>query len=485
MELRKEDEITEYHDFADILDDHEDLIREEVETCALWYLSDGQGGSKPFLSYDDAVYLGVNDLVDDQQEKLANLVSAAKERQRTAPVKKISYSAMAKYLEKKVDIFDLAEELCDGLIRNGKKTMVTQLHDSLVLKRRELVRTTQPDGTVKEKVAGNRFFWNSQIPTERQLDQARQKGWKAPKTKTGGVVSLYMELQDVDFRQAVKELWSQYGDDDLTPVTYENLAVRNGNRLNAKDRHKSLYDQLTSHKFQNHSMQGVIHYLADVRGIDREIIDQQILHKCLFETRDKFDQPLATFVARDKDGYISGVSVRGTFPGKKFMMDYPDCDYDIGWHYDPQFDPSCRYDDSQTHHDPDKKLLCFESYIEMMSYMTILKNEHRDYSRFAYLACGSTTKYGCIEETCKNYGYRDVVVMFNNDPEKDGKSAGRDYANLVKEQLTDKGINCQVLLPKSANDWNDTLMGLRNGTIKLHHKDVKKNRTEPAGGKER
>jgi hypothetical protein len=68
VELRKEDEITEYRDFGDILDDHEYLIREEVETCALWYLSDGLDGSKPFLSYEDSVYLGINDLVDDQKE---------------------------------------------------------------------------------------------------------------------------------------------------------------------------------------------------------------------------------------------------------------------------------------------------------------------------------------------------------------------------------------------------------------------------------
>lgn len=117
--------------------------------------------------------------------------------------------------------------------------------------------------------------------------------------------------------------------------------------------------------------------------------------------------------------------------------------------------------------------------------MSILKSEHKDWTRFAYLSCGSTTKYGCIEETCKLYGYKDVLVMFNNDPEKDGKAAGRDYANLVKEQLTEKGIRCEVLLPRSANDWNDTLVGLRNGTIKLQYADVKKNKTKPVCGKER
>lgn len=474
VELRKEDEITEYRDFGDILDDHEYLIREEVETCALWYLSDGLDGSKPFLSYEDSVYLGINDLVDDQKEKLAPLIAAAREKKGKEPERKISLKDMAKYLEKKVDILDLADELCDGLVRNGKKTMITRQHDSLVIKRRELVRIQQPDGTVKEKLSGNRFFWNSQVPTEKQLARAREKGRKMPKTKTGGVVDLYMELKEVSFPQAVKDLWEQYGDENLTPVSYDNLTVRDGTKLNAKDRHRSLYEQLTKQKFQNHSMDAVIHYLSEVRGIDREIIDRQIDHKCLYQSVDKFGQPMATFVARDKDGYISGVSIRGTNPGKKFMMDYPNCNYDVGWHYDPQFDPSCRYDKTQKHCDPGKKLLCFESSIEMMSYMSILKSEHKDWTRFAYLSCGSTTKYGCIEETCTEYGYKDVLVMFNNDKEKDGKAAGRDYANLVKEQLTEKGIRCEVLLPRSANDWNDTLVGLRNGTIKLQYADVKK-----------
>lgn len=53
----------------------------------------------------------------------------------------------------------------------------------------------------------------------------------------------------------------------------------------------------------------------------------------------------------------------------------------------------------------------------MISYMSLLKECGVDYTQFAYLSCSSINHDICIPETCKEYGYNTVRILFDNDYE--------------------------------------------------------------------
>ena len=144
------------------------------------------------------------------------------------------------------------------------------------------------------------------------------------------------------------------------------------------------------------------------------------------------------------------------------MGDFPGCSYEHGWFFDPEWDQSalCLLD-QPTKPNSGKQLLCFESYIEMLSYMTILKQQGFDYRKFAYLSCGSVTKTQAIERTCERYGFKKIRVMFNNDrdqEQKSGSNPGKEAAERIVHLLNEKGYVANVHLPANENDWNDTLV---------------------------
>lgn len=332
---------------------------------------------------------------------------------------------IAKQIDLQMKIDDVAILCGLNLEKNGRYSLRDRDHDSLVL---DLKR--------------NFFFWNSQ-------------------GKRGGCVSLYREIMNVDFKEAVLKLMPNI---DLDKEFVE--AVRKKpTELSDKERHSDLYNQLKELNFdsdENKLMRQSIAYLTKTRGLDKDIVNKMINEKMIYQISDKYG-PKVAFVGRKDNMYISSVCQRSVSPKIKFKGDFKNCNYKIGWFYDPE--TNGRFGEKGNSNKP---LLVFEANIDMISYMSLLKECNVDYTRFAYLSCSSINHDVCIPETCKENGYGTVRILFDNDYE--GKENwGQNKANEISKKLSKNGIDAKTVTPDipSCKDWNDIIVGYRNNTISL------------------
>ena len=332
---------------------------------------------------------------------------------------------IARQIDLQMKIDDVAILCGLNLEKNGRYSLRDRDHDSLVL---DLKR--------------NFFFWNSQ-------------------GKRGGCVSLYREIMNVGFKEAVLKLMPNI---DLDKEFVE--AVREKpTELSDQDRHHDLYNQLKELNYdseENKSMKQSIAYLTKTRGLNRDIINKMIGENMIYQISDSYG-PKVAFVGRKDNMYISAVCQRSVSPKIKFKGDFKNCNYKVGWFYDPE--TKGQFGEKGN---ADKPLLVFEANIDMISYMSLLKECGVDYTQFAYLSCSSINHDICIPETCKEYGYNTVRVLFDNDYE--GKENwGQNKAKEISSKLSKTGIDAKPIIPDipSCKDWNDIIVGYRNNTISL------------------
>ena len=106
-------------------------------------------------------------------------------------------------------------------------------------------------------------------------------------------------------------------------------------------------------------------------------------------------------------------------------------------------------------------VVCFESYIDMMSYMS-LKEEFGE--RFndgcTYIATGSATKYKAVLEFAKeNPNINNYEIAFDND------DAGNRFSQKLIDQLKEMG-NDATRIVSEEKDWNDDLKKFKGITTK-------------------
>lgn len=386
--------------------------------------------------------------------------------------RKTNRKELAKKIESQISITDVVRDAGYNLKKNGTTSYTTEEHNSLVL-----------------DLKTNRFYWNSRPPRPEDVERAQKQIEKTgkghiPHCLSGGVITFYMVARDVAYREAVQQLAKQINLSVEIPEKVKRSVDTNHTKMTPIERHKYLQSQLLENKYQNQNMKNVKAYLIKTRKIDPEIVDLFIQRNMLFQTQDKQGRTQAAFIGKDENGYLSYVNFRSTSSVSKFKGDYSGCNYDRGCFFEPEFDiPLGWKDDPQKEPiNKEKRLLVFESSIEMMSYMSLLKLNGNNYKNFAYLSCGSISKSNCVLETCKAYGYDKVIVMFNNDREKKN-NPGLTKANFVADQLRKEGIDAHPLVPSRCNDWNDTLVAYKEKKIELQKfkQPVKSEKVKTAG----
>lgn len=364
-----------------------------------------------------------NNIQEHENDSVSDVVKNAQTR--TDKPKSHDLNEVAKQIDLQMKIDDVAILCGLNLEKNGRYSLRDCDHDSLVF---DLKR--------------NFFFWNSQ-------------------GKRGGCVKLYMEIMGVDFKDAVLKLLPHI---NLEKEYVETVREKPA-ELSDKDRHLDLYNQLKELKFdsdENKLMRQSIAYLTKTRGLDRDIINKMINEKMIYQISDNYG-PKVAFVGRKDNMYISSICQRSVSPKIKFKGDFKNCNYKVGWFYDPE--TKGQFGEKGN---ADKPLLVFEANIDMISYMSLLKECGVDYTQFAYLSCSSINHDICIPETCKEYGYNTVRILFDNDYE--GKENwGQNKAKEISSKLSKTGIDAKPIIPDipSCKDWNDIIVGYRNNTISL------------------
>lgn len=455
--IQEEEQTVQFDTNLDVLEYYAEEIEDDVVTGIL----DSHGFYDFYLSKEQLYYLGYEEEYEEQakfmkegtrpMEEDESIEEIQEEPEASVPVqpdvpiskekpkekqRKGNYKELAQTIDRNINICDIARELGFNLEKNGANAFKTTEHSSLVL-----------------DVKRNRFYWNST-------------------GKSGGVVSMWMEFKNVDFKQAIQDLKNRIDPTIELPVLQETAK-----EPTSLERHQNLLRQLMEDQVntpENQAMRKARAYLTKTRGIDSSIVEQMIQDRMIKQISDSNGHTHVAFIGYNEEGRICSVCKRSTIPDSKFKGDLSGCDYKRGWFYDPQIKlEQVLYDKKKP--DSSKTLLVFESNIDAMSYMSLLKASGKDYAKYAYLSCGSISKAKSVLETCQMYGYKKSYIMFDNDFEKGDKNPGLNRANEIAEELVSHGVDARALVPSRCNDWNDTLIAYQKKEIELKHYHEEKN----------
>lgn len=456
--IKEYEEAVMYEDYDEAFDD---LFAEIKDSILHKPLFDDRGNYIGFLSKEQLEFMGlgneyerkkeffVGDITFDKLQEYREETFDHEGLENIRNQERLDFTELASRIEDQIDILDIIDEAGLTVIPNGSNYFTTEEHDSLIVKK----------GT-------NRFNWYSQPARENDIKQARERIAKTgqgsvPTHLGGGVVTFYSYIHKKSFPETVKELIKRIDPDlEIKPRVKVQTATRN---LSPKERHESIVKQLKDLNYNSSDIRAVMAYLTKTRMIDADIVKMLIKQNLLFQTHDD-KGTYVTFLGRNEHGLLCSAFRRSTYQDSSFKCDFKDCDYSRGWFFDPQMAIPFDWYNTENHQlfDSRKTLLVFESNIEVLSYMNILKMQGKDPNNFAYLSCGSITKTSCVEETLKLYGYKNVCICFNNDLNRDNEqNPGKAAAERLKENLEEKGYKANTLFPKECNDWNDRLKNLK------------------------
>lgn len=279
-------------------------------------------------------------------------------------------------------------------------------------------------------------------------------------TGIGGDVIKFMEAIpeiNIDFKKAVKLLAPRVNV-SLATKTKENTAVKTDKYSTSKNSltvQKQTAVNLSKQINFDDNVRSATAYLIKTRKIDNSIVDYLVKEGCI--AQDNINgRKSVLFIGHNEKGMIATCCKRSTNPESTFKTELKGCDYSYGYLIDMDVSPRKAYLSNGNLYKKDKQLFCFESYIDMLSFMTLQKQHNIDISQNAYLSCASATKYKTILSVQERNGYQDIKVCFDND------EAGNRFSKKAKEELEKKGCSVNSLISIN-KDWNEDLVTSKQG----------------------
>lgn len=186
---------------------------------------------------------------------------------------------------------------------------------------------------------------------------------------------------------------------------------------------------------KNTDMRKVFAYLTISRCLDREIVQEFVNQKMLYQdVRNN-----CVFVSYDKGKAVYGC-LRGTNTYKRFLGDLPGNDYKKGFFIS--------YSSA--------KLIVSESVIDIMSVMSIFKRYAEDYTSYDYLALAGTGKTESLYYRIHECQYKEVILAVDND------SSGKNMVERARKEIQKYAEFCKVTewIPEHTKDWNAELQAV-------------------------
>lgn len=202
-------------------------------------------------------------------------------------------------------------------------------------------------------------------------------------------------------------------------------------------------------------------YLGGTRKINWKLIDELRKSGCIIQDKHG-EYRYATFVNRDCYGLISGINKRQcdinqSNPAIKVYEDTNNINkgWLLDWH-DGGFHGSSG--------DTSKQLFVFESYIDMLSYISMRIDDGIEWHQDAYLSLGGVSKIDYVISAMEDTRYRKVFIGFDND------EAGEKNARKLKEKLDVSGIENKRIV-SIGKDWNEDIINIRNNKLEQRSTD--------------
>ena len=307
-------------------------------------------------------------------------------------------------LIKKIPLVELAELIGKTPVRKGRGKYYSLVeNDSCMI-----------------DIESNMFFRNSVF----------ERGFGKESGGFGGPIEFVMEFVDEingDRDEAIKMLLHEIGVNEkfnpekLSDYVYEikESGPKGDIELPEKDDH----------------VRNVYAYLAKTREINPDVINFFLDNELLYQDKKKN----CIFMTKDEDGKPNFASLRST-GNFKFAIDLPNCDYN-----------ECFFIKGQQN----DTLIVSEAIIDMMSVMSSIDPQLKDFKDNNYLSINGTNKVIAIfNQLEKHPEINKLLLAFDNDV------AGKEACDFVKNKLKEIGWDGDVhpMIPTRAKDWNDQLI---------------------------
>lgn len=187
-------------------------------------------------------------------------------------------------------------------------------------------------------------------------------------------------------------------------------------------------------------MSRVFSYLLLTRGIDKDVLYEFVRKEMLYESADFHN---AVFVGYDSSGKPRHAHKRGTVTYNSYKGNVAGSQPEFSFHW----------------HGTSNKIFLFEAPIDMLSFISIHKDNWQEHSYAASCSISGRVLFQCLKD---NPNIKNVFLCFDND------EAGQTANKRIAEKLNSMNIQNEILVPKY-KDWNEDLTFSEKGDEPICH----------------
>ncbi len=194
---------------------------------------------------------------------------------------------------------------------------------------------------------------------------------------------------------------------------------------------------------RNGRMSRLFSYLLLTRGIDKDVLFEFVRNKMIYESADYHN---AVFVGYDSSGKPRHAHKRGTVSSNAYKGNVAGSQPEFSFHW----------------HGTSDKIFLFEAPIDMLSFISMHKENWTFHSYAASCSVSDRVLFQCLKD---NPNIKNVFLCFDND------EAGQTANRRIAEKLSKQNINSEILIPK-LKDWNEDLTLSEKGAEQICHQEL-------------
>ncbi len=260
----------------------------------------------------------------------------------------------------------------------------------------------------KVKKSGSEYEWldGSQKVTIRGhlwCHQYEQKG--------GDAIDFIRKFYNKDYAEAVQMLLNNGGSQIITSPPIE----KEHNPFELPPR--------------NDRMSRLFSYLLFTRGIDKDVLFEFVKNKMIYESADYHN---AVFVGYDLNGIPRHAHKRGTVTSNPYKGNVAGSQPEFSFHW----------------HGTSDKIYLFEAPIDMLSYISMHKENWQEHSYAASCSVSDRVLFQCLKD---NPNIKNIFLCFDND------EAGQTANKRIADKLNKLNIQNEILIP-THKDWNEDIL---------------------------
>lgn len=191
---------------------------------------------------------------------------------------------------------------------------------------------------------------------------------------------------------------------------------------------------------RNDRMSRVFSYLLLTRGINKDVLFEFVRKKMIYESADYHN---AVFVGYDSNGKPRHAHRRGTVTSNPYKENVAGSQPEYSFHFNGT----------------SEKLFLFEAPIDMLSFISMHKDNWKSDSYVASCSVSDRVLFQCLND---NPNIKNVFLCFDND------EAGQTANKRIADKLNKLNIQNEILIP-THKDWNEDLTLSEKGDERICH----------------